>query len=437
MKTRSWIPNECEKTIQLLDNKYTSYSSEALENELNDLISENLMIHNEQCINLNPAGNVMNPKAEAVLSRGLGTRASLGYPGDKYEMGLEAIEKIEVMATKLACDIFETQFAEIRVASGAMANLYAFMATCKPGDTIIVPPTEIGGHVTHHQDGAAGLFGLSIHHAPFDHSKYTVDIQALSKLAVEVKPRLISIGGSLNLFPHPLADIREIADQHGAKVLFDAAHLSGMVAGKAWQQPLSEGAHLMTMSTYKSLGGPPSGLILTNDEQLAKKLDKIAFPGLTANFDVSKSAALAISLLDWKEFGNQYAKTMAETAKELAGELSDHDVPVFAGENGFTQSHQFAIEAAKFGGGQTAAKKLRQANLLTCGIGLPIEPVEGDLNGLRIGTPEIVRLGMTPQHMPQLAKFISEALKESRTPAIIGQEVSAFRQQFKDLQFIR
>ena len=122
-----------------------------------------------------------------------------------------------------------------------------------------------------------------------------------------LRPKLITIGGSLNLFPHPIGDIRTIADEVGALVLFDAAHMSGMIAGHAWQQPLEEGAHVMTMSTYKSLGGPPSGLIVTNDAAVAQRLDAIAYPGLTANFDAAKSAALAMTLLDWKVHGKAYA----------------------------------------------------------------------------------------------------------------------------------
>jgi hypothetical protein len=127
------------------------------------LAEKNREIHERDCFNLNPAANVMNPRAEALLASRLGSRPSLGYPGDKYEMGLEAIEEIEVIAAELAAEVFDARFAEIRVASGAMANLYAFMATCKPGDTIIAPPAAIGGHVTHHAPGCAGLYGLRIH----------------------------------------------------------------------------------------------------------------------------------------------------------------------------------------------------------------------------------------------------------------------------------
>src|SRR5690606_8581904 len=124
-----------------------------------------------------------------------------------------------------------------------LANLYVFMAAARPGDTIIVPSPQVGGHVTHHDPGAAGLYGLKIVTAPVDAQRYTVDLPGLREQARALKPKVISIGGSLNLLPHPVAEIREIADEVGAKVLFDAAHLSGLIAGHAWQQPLAEGAH--------------------------------------------------------------------------------------------------------------------------------------------------------------------------------------------------
>ncbi|WP_282610623.1 serine hydroxymethyltransferase [Pelagibius sp. Alg239-R121] len=433
---RNWVPADAERYIQSIAVETAGTDSEAIEARVDSLMLENRTIHERDCINLNPATNVMNPKAEAALGQGLGSRPSLGYPGDKYEMGLEAIEKIEVIAAELAAEIFDARYAEIRVASGALSNLYSFMATCQPGDAIIVPPAEIGGHVTHHGAGAAGLYGVEIHTAPVDAAGYSVDVEALRSLAQRVKPKLITLGGSLNLLPHPIAEVRAIADEVGAHLLFDAAHLCGMIAGRAWANPLAEGAHIMTMSTYKSLGGPAGGLIVTNDAALAERLDAIAFPGLTANFDAAKSAALAISLLDWREHGQAYAAAMVETATALAEALAEKGLPLFSTARGMTTSHQFAIEAARFGGGQAAAKRLRRANILTCGIGLPIEAVTGDMNGLRFGTPEIVRWGMTAKDMPELAGFIARALTEERAEDVAS-EVTAFRRGFSKLHFIR
>lgn len=411
------------------------------------LIDRNREIHDRECINLNPASNVMNPRAEAALSAGLTTRASLGHAGAKYEMGLEAVEEIEVIAAELATRLFGCRYVELRVGSGALANLYAFMATCRPGDAIIVPPASIGGHVTHRSDGAAGLYGLDIHECPIDESRFTVDVDALARLAERVRPKLITIGTSLNLLPHPVEQIRAVADQVGASVLFDAAHACGMIAGGVWPNPLDQGADLMTMSTYKSLGGPAGGLLLTNRTDLAERVDAIAYPGLTANFDVGKTAALAITLLDWHEYGAAYATEMARCAAKLAEELRRLDVPVYAvrayntaggntaGDNTagvHTTSHQLAIDATTWGGGHHAALRLRDANLLTCAIGLP---TIGTMGGVRLGTPEAVRIGMTTADMPELAGLVARAL--TADPSSVAADVSAMRKRFTQLRFVR
>ena len=433
---RPWVPTICETRVQDIAATTAAKTNAQIASRISDLIDLNRQIHDHDCFNLNPATNVMNPVAEAALAAGLGSRPSLGYPGDKYEMGLEAIEEIEVIAAELAAQVFGARYAEIRVGSGALANLYGFMALTKPGDNIIAPPGDIGGHVTHHSDGCAGLYGLQTHNAPVDADGYTIDLVGLRDLALQVRPKLITVGGSLNLFAHPVAKVRAIADEVGAKVLFDAAHQCGIIAGRVWANPLDEGAHMMTMSTYKSLGGPAGGLIVTNDTDIAERLDAIAFPGMTANFDAAKSAALAISLLDWVEYGADYALAMVDLAQALAAELQALGLPVFGQERGVTASHQFAIEAAAFGGGQAASKTLRKAGFLACGIGLPIAPVPGDMNGLRIGTPELVRRGVTPADAPQLAALIAEGLK-SNDPASIAPRTAALRAGFQGMHFVR
>ena len=429
---RPWLPPVAARREQQILQDNAVRSTSAMAEHLQALITRNRQIHEVECINLNPATNAMNPVAEAALAAGLGSRPSLGHPGDKYEMGLEAMEEIEVLAADLACRVFGARFAEIRVGSGAMANLYAFMATCRPGDRIIVPPAQIGGHVTHHGAGVAGLYGLEIHPAPVDPDRYSVDVDALARLARRIQPRLITLGGSLHLLPHPVAQVREIADAVGADLLFDAAHLCGMLAGKTWPDPLADGADLLTMSTYKSLGGPPGGLLLTNRADLAERVDAIAYPGLTANFDAGKTAALAITLLDWLECGADYAGEMVAAADALAAELSAAGLPLVTTAQGFTTSHQFAFDARRWGGGQEAAVRLRQANILACGIGMP--GAEG-MAALRLGTPEVVRWGMTAQDMPELASLLVAALADD--PAAVAADVTRLRGRFRSIHFVR
>ncbi|MEO0359347.1 MAG: serine hydroxymethyltransferase, partial [Pseudomonadota bacterium] len=196
LERRPWVPDLAEDRVQTIARAADAAGSATLFDRLTALVDKNTQIHTRDCFNLNPATNVMNPRAEAMLASGIGSRPSLGYPGDKYEMGLEAIEEIEVIAAALAAEIFDARFAEIRVPSGAMANMFGFMALCQPGDTIIVPPASIGGHVTHHDAGCAGLYGLTVIEAPVAADGYTVDVAGLAAFARDVQPKLITIGSS-------------------------------------------------------------------------------------------------------------------------------------------------------------------------------------------------------------------------------------------------
>ncbi len=433
LEHRGWVPAESEALVERISGWVAGTDPDAIDERLHKLVDRNTAIHDDECLNLNPAANVMNPRAEALLARGLGSRPSLGYPGDKYEMGLEAIEQIEVIAAELAAEVFDASFAEVRVGSGALANLYTFMAACEPGDAVIVPPATIGGHVTHNTAGAAGLYRLAIHEAPIDPERYTVDVAGVRALAESVRPKLITIGSSLNLTHHPVTELREVADEVGATLMFDAAHLSGLIAGGAWPNPLADGAHVMTMSAYKSLGGPPSGVLVTSDTAVAERVDAIAFPGLTANFDVANSAALAMTLLDWKAHGRAYARTMVETARSLAGELEERGVPVWKAPAGATVSHAFALDAGS--DGHAAAQRLRHANLLTSAIGLPHDAGAG----VRVGTNEAVRRGLTVDDMPELAELLDRAWRapDPESVAAVGADVTDFRRRFAGVHFVR
>ena len=437
LQARAWVPEGPEQYMQTLAKRFAGQTTAQNERDLLAFVEENRAIHERDCFNLNPATNAINPKAEALLASGVGSRPSLGYPGDKYEMGLEGVEKIEVLAAELVAEVFGARYAEVRVASGALANLYTYMLAAKPGDTVFVPSATVGGHFSHHANGCAGMYGVKPYLMAYDAKNYTVDLDALRTDARRLRPKLITVGNSLNLFPHPIREVRAIADEVGALVLFDAAHLCGLIAGRAWQQPLSEGAHLMTMSTYKSLAGAAGGLIVTNDADVAQKLDAIAYPGLTANFDAAKAASIAMTMLDWKEYGEAYAAEMVRTARAFGEALVAQGLPVFARDRGITRSHQFAIEAHAFGGGQAMAKLLRRANILACGIGLPLPEMAGDVNGLRMGTPELVRWGMTGKDMPQLAAFIADVLLARKTPEAVAPAVSEYRRQFTTLHFLR
>jgi glycine hydroxymethyltransferase len=171
---------------------------------------------------------------------------------------------------------------------------------------------------------------------------------------------------------------------------------------------------------------------LTNDAALAERIDAIAYPGLTANFDAGKTAALAITMLDWLDCGQAYATEMVACASALADSLASQGLPVHSTEHGYTTSHQFAVDATEWGGGHQAALRLRDANILSCAIGLP----GGDeWSGLRLGTPEIVRWGMSAGDMPELADLIVDGLRGDAS--VVAPRTTEFRSRFRTLRHVR
>jgi glycine hydroxymethyltransferase len=433
--TRPWVPAEADAWYARVASEVAGLDVPAAAAEVERLAAYQASWADRRCLNLNAATNLMNPRGRALLASPLGGRPSLGYPGDKYETGLAGAERIEVIAGELARRLFHGAFAELRVLSGSLANLYAFMALTRPGDAVMAIPEAAGGHATHHAHGAAGLYGLVVHDIPFDAEAMDVDLDRLARRAAEIRPRAIVVGASLVLFPYDLGAIRRIADAVDAAVIFDAAHLAGLIAGGIFPQPLDHGADVLTMSTYKTFGGPPGGLILTNTPAIAERLDRIAYPGLTANFDMGRVAALAIAEADLLAFGPAYAVRCVENARALAAGLHAEGFRVAAPARGYTRSHHVAVDVRPIGGGTRASRRLERLNILATGIPLPVDPVPGDVAGLRLGTQEVTRLGMGPEEMAEIARLMARHLLRGEPAEGIREEAAALRERFSAIGY--
>ncbi len=416
-----------------------SLDLDALDDELHRLVDaqESKL---DECLVLYAGTNEPNPRLARLAGSAIGSRPNLGPPGDTWNRGMVDAARISVLCEDVLARLFRCRFVETRVASGSIANLYTYLATTKPGDTILAFSDGAAGHVTHHAAGAAGLVGLDVHAMPFDADCMDVDIDALAVLAKRLRPTLLIVAGSMCLFPYNVAGVRAIADSIDAHVLYDAAHMGGLIAGGAFQQPLAEGAHVMTGSTYKSFGGPPAGMILTDDAMLAERLDAIAYPGLTANFDLAKQAALTLAAMDLLEHGEAYAATCISNAQAFADALTARGVDVFrpAGRGGLaTMSQHVALDSRQFGGGDRAAKLLEPANLLCSSIGLPLPEVPGDANGVRLGTQELTRRGMGTAEMAIVADLVGRVLIDGEPAETVRADVIELRQQFSKLVFVR
>ncbi|MDA8194259.1 MAG: beta-eliminating lyase-related protein [Thermaerobacter sp.] len=396
--------------------------------------SERLVDHDS--LNLYAGTNRQSPAVRRATASTLNARPSLGNPGDKYETGLAYSDRIEEWVERHLCALFGAHRVEYRVLSGSLANLYAYLATTRPGDTVYAMPEHAAGHATHHQVGAAGLLGLTVLPIPCRPGTHLIDWDTWQTQLPAVRPSLIILGTSLPLLPVDIGRAHELAQVVGARVMYDAAHVAGLVAVGRFQRPLVEGADLLTMSTYKTFGGPAGGLVATRDEDLAHRLDAIAYPGLTANFDMARIAGLAVAALELETFGEAYAEQCLRNAQQLVAEIVRLGIPVWRpdGEQA-TNSHLVAVEALRWGGGTRAARMAEASQVLFSGIPLPLAPIAGDYNGIRFGVQEITRLGMREHDMPVVARFIDLALNAPDRGENTRREVAEFRRDFQTIHF--
>jgi glycine hydroxymethyltransferase len=388
-------------------------------------------------LNLYAGTNIQSPAVRRALTTTLNSRPSLGDPGDKYETGLRYSDEIERVAARTLQDLFGARFVEYRVLSGSMANLYAYLATTEPGDAVLAEPPEGAGHATHQAYGAAGLYRLAVHPIPHEPGSHRIDWEAFGRAVDRVRPKLIIVGTSLPLLPYDIPAVRALADRVGARVLYDAAHVSGLLAAGLFQRPLAEGADLVTLSTYKSFGGPAGGLVLTNDEALARRLAAIAYPGLTANFDMARVAGLAVAALEMACFGPDYGRQCLANAARLAEELAARGLAVWRPASGepWTKTHLVALEAAAWGSGTAAARRAEASNVFFSGIPLPTPWTLPDYAGVRPGVQELTRWGMTEGDMARVAEFLRLALQHPECAAETSQAVKRFRQDFQRVHY--
>jgi glycine hydroxymethyltransferase len=380
----------------------------------------------QDCLQLYAGTNVPSPYVTAQHEPALAGQPSMGYPGAKYQAGLEPIDVVEVVATQAIARVMRARFAEVRPTSATLANLGVYAALTKPGDTIAVLPDWAGGHLSHHEIGVPGVRGLRVVTLPYDAELLDVDIDALDAFLAAESPRLVVVGASLMLFAHRLGEIARAVHAHGIPLLYDASHVAGLIAEGRFQDPLREGADVMTFSTYKSFGGPPGGAIVTNDEVLAERITTAVYPSLVANYDASRLVPLTAAALEREANAGAYADACIANARALATALADEGFEVLGAKRGYTDSHHVAIRVHD---GTAAALRLAEGNILTSEIGVPFDPA----GGVRIGTQAITRQGFTVDDMREIAALCARNMLRAED---VRADVAAFRRRRSGLHYV-
>jgi glycine hydroxymethyltransferase len=392
-----------------------------------------------QCVNLLAPEAPTSPTVRALLASEIGTRAAEGNIGSvqRWFAGTQHIDEVEALCVELLKQAFHCRYADHRLMGSMLGNMAVYYALAEPGDVIMTVPQPAGGHSSNRYDGPAGQRGLKIVDIPFDPVELTVDLDLFEKMAPLVRPKLVTLGLSMTLFPQPVRAMQAAVAPWGGRVFFDGAHQAGLIAGGQFQDPLAEGAAVLTGSAGKTFGGPQSGMIMWNDPALTEPLTHAIFPVLAATHQVNRVAALAVAAAEMIAFGKGFMAQIVANAQALARALDQRGVIVLGKHKGFTTTHQVIADVRPQGGGLGVAQLLARANLITNKNLLPSDgPENWDRpSGLRLGTIEVTRLGMREPQMEQIADFIARVLIEKQSPESVMEEVIDFREPYQKLYY--
>jgi glycine hydroxymethyltransferase len=399
--------------------------------KLRSLIEEQRMFRKDS-LNLIASENTPSPFVEGLIVEELNRRYGFYTgidPDNQLYQGTSHVAEIEKLARGAASDLFGARYVDLRPLSGNIAGIISMFALGSPGDTVL----EVqNAHRYAHKLATSGLkVDLKPIAIPWDGKRYNIDLDKTLALIEAHKPKVVVLGSAMFLFPQPVREIRDAMDVHcpGSYLIYDAAHVMGLIAGGRFQQPLAEGADLLITSTHKTLAGPQGGMILTNDQAIAERVAEATAPLIIANHHLARIPALAATFLEWKACGSAYADAIVANAKALGKALEARGIPIVGAEYGYTESHTLLAVVDSYGESKNVADRLESCGIIVGGTGVP---EEYGTHGLRIGVQEVTRFGMTEADAEEIADCIVDGMTEKEG---IGDRVRDASRRFNDFRF--
>jgi glycine hydroxymethyltransferase len=386
------------------------------------------------CLNLIASENTPSPLVERLLSEELNRRYGYYTGIDLHQRayrGNRFIVQIEEAAHELAKQLFGAAYVDLRPLSGNIAGIAAAFALGSPGDSALeVHNAHRYAHKLASSFLKVELQSISI---PWDGLTYNIDLDRTVSLIQQHRPKLVIIGSALFLFPQPVRELKAAMRKYSpdSYLIYDAAHVMGLIAGGRFQSPLNEGADVVVTSTHKTLAGPQGGIILTNDQSLAEQIGPAVAPLLESNHHLGRLPALAGTFLEWMACGGEHADAIIRNAKALGQALHQRGIRLLGQELGFTESHTLIPIVDEFGESKAMADQLEACNIIAGGASVPPEL---GAHGLRIGVQEVTRRGMTAADVPEVADCIVGALKGDDLEAV-KRQATALAGRFNGMRF--
>ena len=361
--------------------------------------------------------NFVSQQVREAVGSVLTNKYAEGYPGARYYGGCEIVDQVESLAIERAKALFGAAWANVQPHSGSQANMAVYMALMEPGDTLMGMDLAAGGHLTH--GSKVNFSGKLYKVVSYGVSPETerIDLEEVRRLALEHRPKVIVAGASAYPRVWDFQAFRQIADEVGAFLVVDMAHFAGLVAAGLHPNPVPH-AHVVTSTTHKTLRGPRGGLILSQDPELGKKIDKLIFPGIQGGPLEHVIAGKAVAFFEalQPEF-KEYSRLVVENAKRLAAELAERGYRIVTGG---TDNHLMLVDLRPKGlTGKEAEERLDQVGITVNKNAIPFDPKPPRVtSGIRIGTPAITTRGFTPEEMPLVADLIDRALTQGPSEAL-------------------
>jgi len=406
-----------------------------------------------ECINLIASEGLKSPAVKEMLRFCMdlecryseGENDLKGHVKARYYQGQKYITIIENCTVDLVKNLFNCNWADIRLVSGTHANLATFkgISMVTKNRKMVVAPLSSGAHISHDYAGMAGqVLGLEIINLAYDMKELNIDVDKSIDIIRAARPGIITLGASLFLFPHPVKELRSVAEEVGAYLVYDAAHVLGLIAGGEFQDPLREGADFMTASTHKTFPGPQGGLVIgelknSRMENAIKAVQHAIFPLSTSNMHLARLPAVGVAALELKIFGEALAKQTVRNAQTAGQYLHEHGLKVLGEDKGFTRSHQLAVDVREWGGGRRVAEDLEKANIILNRNLLPYDNQNNRENpsGIRLGFQDVTRRGFREGDIKHLCDLMLDVIKYKRRPEEVKKEVIEFKKQFNKVEY--
>jgi len=386
--------------------------------------------YRSRCINLIASENIASPLVRKLLSTDLGHRYAIGFLYTRIYRGCRYVDLIEALTGYLLRSLFRAEHVNYIPISGTLANLIMVNALTKPGDSIMALSVMDGGHSSFRE--CSLVHGVSMIPLPFDQEAYNIDVDGAEKLIRRIKPRIILLGASDILFPHPIRELATTAKEEECILAYDGAHVLGLIAGGRFQDPLREGTDVVTGSTHKTFFGPQGGIILCRRDY-GEAIDHSAWQ-LVNNHHINRVAALAAATCEMQAFGTSYADQVIANAKRLAEMLYNEGIRVLCPDKGFTESHQVIIDVGK-GRANGISNKLEEANIIVNPMPMPWDGDEEEASGIRLGVQEVTRLGMREDCMDEIARLIADVVLNRKSPSEVRYSTELLTENYQKIHF--